>query len=460
MKEQYDRQKENVKYQTELLSYLINDESLYVKSIDIIRPEMFTDERRVIFDAYVSLISKNKKPDIVSISTESNISFDVVMEIGTYFSGVASDVNSLLAELYQYMALDKYMRLAQFLSNQVTAGTESETIKEHILKELRSLDFGNSSKVVTMEQGVKMVYDVIENNSKTTNCTGIPVGLSIIDKHMGGLQKGDLIILAGESSDWKTSFALSMLWNSAVLFGETCGIISHEMTTVQLMARLSGISTGIGGKQLLTGKLESYEFEQFNNKISGLIRSNLLIQDYISTELSSNISAVRLMVIQHNIKWVVLENAGNITIKDIKNNEELRTSTISRSLKNLAKELEITIILISHLSKLRDGVNKQPDTGRLKHSGQLEADADAVIFTYKADRHGFQYFNEVDSDDISEPTEGRLKVYYGKGRNYGMAKSFPYANIPTLYVTDNCITETRQIDLNPNRNFESDEPGF
>lgn len=458
MKEQYDRVKENARYQMELLSYLINDDSLYIKSIDIIRAEMFTGINRQIFNAYVSLIQKSKSPDVVNISTEGNIEFDKVLEVATTFSGSPTEINSLLFELYQYMAGEKFSKLAGFISNQVTAGTDSEIIKEHILSELRSLDFGNTSKVITMEQGISMLYKIMDNNRKSTICTGIPVGLSIVDKHMGGLQKGDLIILAGETSHWKTSLALSMLYNSGVLFSQKCGIISHEMTVEQLTARLSAISTNISSKHLLTGKMSDFEINEFGNKVGGLMKSNIIIQDYINTELANTISAIRLMVIQCGVSWVVVENAGNITIKDIRNNEELRTSTVSRALKSIAKELGITVILISHLSRQKEGGRRQPDLARLKHSGQLESDADVVMFTYKADLHGWDTFSEADSDDISDSTENRLKVFIAKGRNYGLAKSFPYANANNLYVVDYLPPEYNAI--TPNNSFDNGSPNF
>ena len=456
MKELYDRQRENQKYQVEMLSYIINDESLYVKSIDIIRPEMFTDINRQIFDAYVSLVAKNKKPDVTSLSRESNVELEKVMDVALYYPGVATNINNLLYELYQHMAADKYMKLANFLSNQVNAGTESDIIKEHVIKELRSLDFGSSSNVITMQEGVTRLYKIIENNRKSVNCTGVPVGIKVVDKHMGGLQKGDLIILAGEISHAKTSLALSMMYNSSVKFGERCGIISHEMTPDQITARLSAISTGLPAKHLLTGKLEDREIELFGNMVQPLIKSNIIIQDFIKRELDDTIASIRLMVLQHGVKWVVVENAGNINVKSIKNNDEARTAEISKGMKAIALELNITVILISHLN--RDGGNKkQPELHRLKHSGQLEADADVVMFIYRPELHGHETFSDAMDGDISDNCEGRCKVYIAKGRNYGLVNTFPYFNHETLYVHDNEITQ-QEYSLNPNLAYN--EPTF
>lgn len=459
MKAAYDRLKENYKYQSELLSYLVNDESLYIKSIDIIKPEMFTGEHRQIFDSYISLIRKNKKPDVINLSTESNLPFDNILNIATAYSGVTNSIDSLLYELYQFMALEKFMKIATFISNQVTAGTESEAIKNHVVNELRSLDFGSSSNVVTMEEGIVRLYKIIENNRKSVNCTGVPVGLNVVDKHMGGLQKGDLIILAGEISHAKTSLALSMLYNSAVLFSEKCGVISLEMTPEQLTARLAAISTGVGAKHILTGKLSDSELQTFGSRVTGLIKSNLIIQDYIKRELENVLSAIRLMVLQYGIKWIVVENAGNIDVKHVKNNDEARTAEISKSLKSIALELGITVILISHLNRDAQGKKKQPELNRLKHSGQLEADADVVMFIYRPELHGYETFNEADSEDINDSVIGRCKVYIAKGRNYGLATTFPKFDNNTLYVSDFVESLNENVNqLRPNTQFEDDKP--
>ena len=104
MKDQYQRQKENVIYQKELLSKIINDETIYVRSIDIIRPEMFNDIYRIVFDSYVKLISDGKKPNIVNLSRIAGVDLDVITDIASFFSGSNITTDSLLYELYERMA--------------------------------------------------------------------------------------------------------------------------------------------------------------------------------------------------------------------------------------------------------------------------------------------------------------------------------------------------------------------
>lgn len=424
MKSNYDIQKENKKYQAELLCAVLNNCDVYINNINNIRAEYFDDDYRPIFSAYVQLINEGKQPDVVSVSDAAKVPLEKVLEVSSYYSGSPMPIDSLIGELYDFYARRILTNLAGWVSMQANAVSELEDIKAHISREMLKLETGKDNRIITMHEGVEMLYRVINNNRKQQQFTGSPVGLSIVDKHMGGLQPGDLIILAGEVSHGKTSLAMTMLYNSAILFGVKCGFISHEMTTEQIMARFAAYSTGMSAKYLLVNKLYDGEVIEFGKKVTTLIQANIFIQDYIKRDLSDTINAIRLMVMQKGIKWIAIENAGNISVKGVKDDEP-RTAEISKSLKALALELGITIILISHLN--RDSSKKQPELHRLRHSGQLEMDADVVMFVYRAELHGEEQFEN------GYPTEGRAKVYIAKGRNYGLACSYPYFDENTTY---------------------------
>jgi replicative DNA helicase len=381
----------------------------------------------------------------MSISTESNIPLAEVLRVAMFYSGVNNNIDSILYELFDYFAKDKLTKLGANISQQITAGTNYEAIIDIVLKTLRILELGNSSSIINMEDGVKSVMELITANRKEKSFTGTPVGFKLVDEFMGGLHPGNLIILAGETSHGKTAFALSMMFNSAVYFNEPSGIISHEMTSDEIMSRLSAMATGLNAKLILNGKMTDDQVHDFTTQIGKLVKAKIYIQDFIKRELTDNISAIRLMVMQLNVKYVVVENAGNITVKGA-SNDETRTAEISKTLKSLALELKITIILISHLSRDREGPKKQPELNRLRHSGQLEADADIVIFTYMAHLHGHMNFPGDDEQDV--PAEGRVKTYIAKGRNYGLSKTYPDFIREQVYVKDHIDTE-REL-YNPN----------
>lgn len=439
MKNSTDISKENFLYQAELLSYLINDKSIYFKSIDHIRPDMFTGTYRRIFDSFIAMIKDNQEPDVLSLSERSTVPMDQVIKISNYFSGSPVPIEVLINELFDHMAKERLVKLAGFISSQATAGTDHEEIISQINTVIADLQIGNTTSVITMPVAVGELVNRINNNRKTERrFSGTPVGMKLFDVFMGGLHPGDLIILAGETSHGKTSLALSMMFNTAVMFNQPVGIISHEMTPEQLTGRLSAYATKISSKSLLFERLSDDDFQRFNKSIQVLINSNILIQDFIKRELSETLAAIRIMKMQHDIRYIVVENAGNINVKG-KFDDESRTAEISKSMKSIAMELNITVILISHLSRERDGKKVQPTLNRLRHSGQLENDADVVLFIYSAEIHNKDFFDD-DTDTEQVAAKGRVKVYIAKGRNVGMAQRYMYYAKELTYVSD---VETR-----------------
>jgi replicative DNA helicase len=436
MKTNFDRQKENIKQQTELLSYLLNDPSLYYKCYDVLRPDMFTGENRLIFDGFTKILKESKKPDVMLVSHASNIEMESVLNIFTYFSGSPISLDTLLYELFDYYAKDKLMHLAGFISTQISSGTEYELITDGINRSMSELQLGTSASILNMEDAItSLMKRINENRKMESEFSGTPTGINIIDKHIGGLHGGDLIILAGEISHGKTAFAQTCLYNSAIFYDRSVGIISHEMTTEQLTGRFCAYASHITTKKLLYARLTDEEIQSFNYTIPALIKSKIFIQDFIKRELEDTVAAIRLMVMQKHIEYVVVENAGNINVKYFREDER-RTAEISKTMKALAKELDICIILVSHLSRERDGKKVQPTLNRLRHSGQLEADADIVIFVYRAELHGYETFQD-ESDEEGIQTAGIIKVIIAKGRNIGVSQAYMRFDEQLIHFSEN-----------------------
>jgi replicative DNA helicase len=181
--------------------------------------------------------------------------------------------------------------------------------------------------------------------------------------------------------------------------------------------------------------LTDEEIQSFNYTIPALIKSKIFIQDFIKRELEDTVAAIRLMVMQKHIEYVVVENAGNINVKYFREDER-RTAEISKTMKALAKELDICIILVSHLSRERDGKKVQPTLNRLRHSGQLEADADIVIFVYRAELHGYETFQD-ESDEEGIQTAGIIKVIIAKGRNIGVSQAYMRFDEQLIHFSEN-----------------------
>jgi replicative DNA helicase len=435
MKTNIDIDKQNELFQKETLSYLLNDTKLYMEVFDMVRPELFSGMYRQIFTVYADLISQNVKPDALNISAKTQIPVSKITGIMTHFSGSNIPLINLIFELYNVYAKKQLFILAETVAKQTETEADYESILDLISKEIKNLQLGTSANIITMPEAIQRLMQTVTDNRKAEHkFSGTPTGLKIIDYHMGGFHPGDLVILAGETSHCKTSFALNCMYRSAVLYDQPVGIISHEMTPEQLTGRLCSYTTEIAAKHLLFGKLTDDEMVVFNQKINLLIRSKIFIQDYIKRELLVSIAAIRLMVIQHQVRYVVVENAGNISVKGIFDDEP-RTAEISKSMKAIAMELGITVILISHLNREALGKKSQPTLSRLRHSGQLENDADVVLFIYRAELHGKDTFDDH-SDEGNISAIGMAKVYIAKGRNVGLAQTYMHFNEQLTLFSD------------------------
>jgi replicative DNA helicase len=271
------------------------------------------------------------------------------------------------------------------------------------------LDF-NASKVLTFESSVKSVIEQAKRNQKENQLIGIPTGLTKLDRHTGGFQKGDLIIIAGETSQGKTAMAVSILRN-CIKNGYKAAAYSLEMTSDQLTARIISQETGIPSKKILMGKLNSFDMtclENFpQNGLTGLF------YDEQSTNTIDNIcSSIRRLKLKYDISLAIVDFIQIVSGNERKN-EEAKLADITRKLKNVAKEQGITVIALSQLN--RDKQRPFPSIARLRGSGQIEEAADIVILLYRPEVYGLKYEDPF----IDQPTEGTAQIIIGKGRNVG-----------------------------------------
>ena len=217
--------------------------------------------------------------------------------------------------------------------------------------------------------------------------SGIASGFFEIDKLTSGWQPSDLIIIAARPGMGKTAFTLSMARNMSVENNIPVAFFSLEMSSIQLITRLISSETGLNSEKLRTGKLEKFEWEQLNVKVSNLENAPLYIDDTPSLSIFELRAKARRLSSQYGIKLIVLDYLQLMTLGSSQKsgNREQEISTISRNLKALAKELDIPIIALSQLSRaveLRGGV-KRPILSDLRESGAIEQDADLVVFLYR-----------------------------------------------------------------------------
>lgn len=252
----------------------------------------------------------------------------------------------------------------------------------------------------------------IEIAMNTKGIVGIPTGLKKIDIFTGGWQKQDLIIIAARPAMGKTAFVLQVAKN-AVFEGKKVLIFSLEMSYIQLMLRLISSETGIKGSDLTRGKISTNELATILKKTPKLRDFNLKIDDTASLSISALKSKATLTKVQSGLDLIVIDYLQLITTDNSKGFREQEISYISRSLKALAKELDIPIIALSQCSrKCEDRTDKRPNLSDLRESGAIEQDADSVIFLYR----DYYYGNEI-NPETNESTENVLEVIWAKHRN-------------------------------------------
>lgn len=246
---------------------------------------------------------------------------------------------------------------------------------------------------------------------------GVPSGFSGLDMLTSGWQKSDLIIIAARPAMGKTAFVLSLVRNAAVDYNVPVALFSLEMSSTQLVSRLIAAESGLGASKIIKGTLENYEMVQLKDKTSKISKAPIYIDDTPALSVYELITKCKKLKMKHDIKLVAIDYLQLLTATNVNGkgtfNRENEISFISRSLKCLAKELDIPIITLSQLSRAveqRQG-DKRPMLSDLRESGAIEQDADIVMFLYRPEY--YKLFSDNDSFNV----KGLTEVIIAKHRN-------------------------------------------
>ena len=393
--------------------------------IDILTPEVFYKEaHQLIFAAIKDLFTKSEPIDILTVTNHLKSTNDLDAVGGAYYISQLTNrvVSSANIEYHSRIILQKHIQ-RQLIQ------ISSETIKdayEDSADVFDLLDNAENKLFQISENNLRRNYDqmpdlvklAIEDIEKAKNSgsqlRGVPSGYTELDRITQGWQKSDLIILAARPSMGKTAFALNMARNAAVDFNKPIAFFSLEMSSVQLVTRLISSETSLTADKLRTGRLEEYEWQQLNTKVTPLINAKIFIDDTPQLSVFDLRAKCRRLKQQHDIQMIFIDYLQLMTAKTEKNgNREQEISNISRSLKSLAKELNIPVLALSQLSRsveTRPG-SKKPILSDLRASGAIEQDADMVLFIYRPEYYG------LSEDEDHSSTKGKAVVSIAKHRN-------------------------------------------
>ena len=356
----------------------------------------------VIFDSMVELFNEGKPVDLVTLQ-ERLKEKDVPPEIASleFVRDLVSAVpTSANVKYYAQIVADKSMlrkliKLNDEISNTCYAGKESlETILETTEKSMfQLLQQRNTGEYVPIRQVVLNALDKIEKASKSKGTvTGIPTGFIDLDYKLSGLQPSDLILVAARPSMGKTAFVLNIAQYVAFKKDRATAIFSLEMSKEQLVNRLFSLESQVDAQALCTGNMKDSDWEKLIEGAGIIGKSKLIIDDTPGISVSELRSKCRKYKLEHGLDLIIIDYLQLMTGSVGKRSEsrQQEISEISRSLKGLARELNVPVIALSQLSRaVESRPDKRPMLSDLRESGAIEQDADVVMFIYRD-----EYYNK------------------------------------------------------------------
>jgi len=410
-----------------VLGALMLEKEAVNAAIDILQPKSFYKEsHQKIFAVILHLFQNSEPVDILTVTNELKQNGELELVGGPYYitqltNRVASAAN---IEYHARIIAQKYIQRELIrISSDIITDAYDETTDVFTL-----LDKAESSLFSVAEGNIRKNYEsmsdliresmkqIEEAKGQETGVTGVASGFTALDRVTSGWQPSDLVIIAARPAMGKTSYVLSLARNAAVQFDKPVAFFSLEMSSVQLVTRLVSAESEISLEKLRSGNLRNDEIQQIHTKITDLAEAKIFIDDTPGLSVFELRAKARRLKAQHDIQLLIIDYLQLMTAGgDGKNggNREQEISTISRSLKSIAKELNIPVLALSQLSRAVEtrGGDKRPQLSDLRESGSIEQDADMVQFIHRPEYYGLA------EDEEGNPTNGVANIIIAKHRN-------------------------------------------
>ena len=387
-----------------VLGSMMLDNDAVMDAINILKPEDFyREENKLIFSAMINLNGRSEPIDLITVKDE-------LISLGKFeVCGGLEYIASLPEKVPTTANADKYIRIVEEksmlrslikTSNELlelgyNQTLETDEIIEKAEKEVFDLSLNRNRKDYTPIKDV--LIETFANLEKLYNqkehITGVPTGFIDLDYKTAGLHGSELILVAARPSMGKTAFALNIAANAAIKAKIPVAIFSLEMSKDQLVTRMLSSETGIDSNKLKTGKMEEDDWIKLSEGLGPLSESEIYIDDTPGISITEIRNKCRKLKLEKNIGLVIVDYLQLISDSNIRKNgsREEEISKISRSLKIIAKELNVPVIALSQLSRAPEQRkdDHRPMLSDLRESGAIEQDADIVMFLYRDD-----YYNE------------------------------------------------------------------
>ncbi|MDE5642396.1 MAG: replicative DNA helicase [Muribaculaceae bacterium] len=413
-------------FEAAVLGALMLEKDAYTTVCDILKPECFYEPaHQKIYEAIQTLGVRQEPIDVLTVTQQlrNNGTLEDVggaLAVVNLSTGVTSAAN---VEFHARIVAQKYLarELIAFASNIQNKAFDESNDVDDLLQEAEGRLFEISQRnvkrdVVQIDPVVDQALRQIEAAAnRASGLSGLETGFHELDKLTSGWQNSDLIIVAARPAMGKTAFVLSMAKNMAVNYNIPVAIFSLEMSNLQLVNRLISNVCEIEGGKIKSGALDSLEWEKLSSRSKQLNGAPLYIDDTASLSVFELRTKARRLVREHNVKMIIIDYLQLMNASGMKfGSREQEVSMISRSIKQLAKELNIPIIALSQLSRAIEsrGDNKRPQLSDLRESGAIEQDADIVCFIHRP-----EYYIHADTDASGKDIRGLAEFIVAKHRS-------------------------------------------
>ena len=424
-------QPQELEFEKSVLGALLLEKDAYSLISDILTPESFYDPRnQKVYSAISKLHVAQHPVDILTVVEQlrTDGTFDEVGGVAYLSSLTQNIVSSSHIEYHARVIAQKSTarELISYSANVQDKAFDPTQDIDELMQEAEGSLFKLSQKKLKkdyqqIDSVITEAYEMLHKAAERTDgMSGIASGFHALDRMTSGWQNSDLVILAARPAMGKTAFALSMAKNIAVDQNIPVALFSLEMSNVQLINRVIVNTCEIKGEKIKSGQLEDYEWAQLDNKIKDLIGKPMFVDDTPSLSVFELRTKARRLVKEHGVKLIMIDylqlmNASGMSF----GSRQEEVSTISRSLKGLAKELNIPILALSQLNRGVEnrpgGENtldsKRPQLSDLRESGAIEQDADMVIFIHRPDY--YRLFKDENGNDL----RGKAVIIIAKHRN-------------------------------------------
>jgi replicative DNA helicase len=376
---------------------LINSEVYFDLAQFLQADDFYIHRLRFIWEAFARLQANGSPIDILTTS-QALASMNRLEEIGgpAYLTALLNQVPTTLhAEAYGRMVEAYSVRRRMLTAANKIASLAYDTDEQidTVMGEAEKAVFNVSERrmrhdVQPIDEVLSEYYDRIDSLARRADeIQGVPTGFIDLDKMMGGLQPSDLLIVAGRPGGGKTAWMLTVAHNAALLHKKRVAIFSLEMSNEQVVQRLLAQQTGIDSQRLRSGKLEDDEWPLFTHAIEVLSDTSIFLDDTPALSPLQLRTKARRLHLEHQVDLIIIDYLQLMVSETRNDNRVQEVSYISRSMKQLARELNVPILAAAQLSRaVEQRADKEPQLSDLRESGSLEQDADIVMFIYRDDK--------------------------------------------------------------------------